>query len=81
MARRGGDSICELLGAVLFFLGVFTFFFPAISYKSKEDTISLKRIYVQKKIIVPQPASAGVMLAGGLLLYRASKISKRRGKL
>ncbi|MBI5493068.1 MAG: hypothetical protein HY893_09060 [Deltaproteobacteria bacterium] len=80
MARRGGDSICALIGAVLLFLGALTFLFPAISYKSKEDAISLKRIYVQKKIIVPQPASAGVMLAGSLLLYRASKIRNRRGK-
>lgn len=80
MAKRGWDSMCALIGAVLLFLGSFTFFFPAISYKSKEDAISLKRIYVQKKIIVPQPASLAVMFTGGLLLYRTSKIRNRRGK-
>ncbi len=78
MARRGGDTICALAGAVLLFLGSFAYFFPEISYRSKEETISVKRVYVWKKIIIPHPASIAAVLTGGLLLYQASKIRRRR---
>lgn len=83
MFRRSGDHLRFFAGVVIVLIGIITFIYPEISYKSAKtsDWIpSTRPTYEIKTIHVPEAASAALTLLGALMLYSVLKTKKRGAK-
>ncbi|MBI5970685.1 MAG: hypothetical protein HY884_05980, partial [Deltaproteobacteria bacterium] len=77
--RRGGDHLRFFAGIVIVLIGIITFIYPEISYKSAKtsDWIpSTRPTYEIKTIYVPKAASVAGAVLGALMLYNVLKTKK-----
>lgn len=79
MRRRDGDYLIMTLGFVLFVIGFLTFFFPEISWVSKETEIPGVSSVTKHSIKVPRGFALALAAAGLSFIYHCQKIRRRGG--